>query len=182
MCQFHLQRALPRDRALTEDVQDQPGAVDHLAGPGALQVALLYRRERGIDDRHGHVVFGDRMALERDLPLTQQGGGTSGAQRQDGSMHDDQSDRGGQPDGLRQACFGSARLLATDGTLAIRSIPRQDHRSTDRTGQTVPSGLAPRELVAVSCQRQGSSPVSGQRCLPPWPRRTAGSARPALQC
>src|SRR6266568_8608236 len=34
-----------------EDLQDQPGAVEHLGVPGALQIALLDRRDRAIHDR-----------------------------------------------------------------------------------------------------------------------------------
>ena len=43
MRQLDLQAALARARALAEDLQDQAGAVEHLAVPGLLQVALLHR-------------------------------------------------------------------------------------------------------------------------------------------
>ena len=49
MREFDLERALLRRRAFTEDIQDQAGAVDYLAAPGAFQIALLHRRQGGID-------------------------------------------------------------------------------------------------------------------------------------
>ena len=99
-----------------------------LQRPGALQVALLHRRERRIDDRHRHAVFGNRMALQRDLTLAKQGGGAAGAQRHDGGMDDDEADRGRQSHRLGEARFGGARLLARQRSVVIRSIPRQDDR------------------------------------------------------
>ena len=46
MRKLHLQPALAGERALAEDLQDQPGAVEHLAVPGLLEVALLDRGSR----------------------------------------------------------------------------------------------------------------------------------------
>ena len=54
-----LEAALVGARARAENLEDQAGAVDDLAFPGALEIALLHRRDRGIDDR-------DRDALIRD--------------------------------------------------------------------------------------------------------------------
>ncbi len=49
--QFHLQLAFVAARTLREDVQDQPGAVDHTPLQIPLQVALLARRQ-GVIDQH----------------------------------------------------------------------------------------------------------------------------------
>src|SRR5262249_5700098 len=54
--------ATARARPLAEDLQDQAGAVDHLALPGAFQIALLDRRERRIDERQV-----DRLSLDQGL-------------------------------------------------------------------------------------------------------------------
>ena len=42
---LHLQPALAGQRALAEDLQDQAGAVEHLAVPGLLEIALLDRAD-----------------------------------------------------------------------------------------------------------------------------------------
>ena len=50
MGELDLQPPFPRPRALAEDLEDQPGAVEHLGVPRRLEVALLHRRQRMIDD------------------------------------------------------------------------------------------------------------------------------------
>ena len=173
--EFHLQRAFPRGRTLAEDVEDQSGPVDHLAAPGTLEVALLHRRQRGIDDRDRHVMFGHRAGLQRDLALAEQGGGAARTQRQDGGMDDDEADRGAQPHRLGEARFGCTRLVARLRAVTIEPVPGQDDRRTRGAGHAV----APVHGLAVSRLRQDSSPAARSQRLPSWQRRTAGSARPA---
>ena len=50
MRQLDLQRAFPRARAPPENLENQPGAVDDLGVEGTLEIALLPRRQLGIDD------------------------------------------------------------------------------------------------------------------------------------
>ena len=45
---FDLQRAFARARAASENLEDEPGAVEHLGVPGPFQIALLHRRERAV--------------------------------------------------------------------------------------------------------------------------------------
>ena len=59
MRQLDLQRAFPGARPLPEDLEDQPGAVDDLGLEGPLEIALLPRRQLGIDDHEIDRVLGD---------------------------------------------------------------------------------------------------------------------------
>jgi hypothetical protein len=65
MRQLHLQTPLAGGGALAEDLQDQAGAVEHLAAPGLLQVALLHRAQGVIDDGQRDVALADQR---RQLP------------------------------------------------------------------------------------------------------------------
>ena len=50
MGELDLQAPFPRPRPFAEDLEDQSGAVEHLGLPRRLEIALLHRRERVIDD------------------------------------------------------------------------------------------------------------------------------------
>ena len=50
MGELDLQAPFPRPRALAEYFEDQPGAIEHLHVPRRLEIALLHRRERMIDN------------------------------------------------------------------------------------------------------------------------------------
>ena len=121
MRQLDLQRAFARGRPLAEDVQDQAGAVDHLAGPGAFQVALLHRRQRGIDDRR-RVTSCSAIASPcvATWPCAEQRRGAAGAQRQDRGVHDHEPDGGGEADRFGQPRLGGARLRRR----RVRHAPR----------------------------------------------------------
>ena len=62
--QLHLQLAFAGLGALREDAQDQLGAVEHLAAEFLLQVALLARRQRVVEDHRRGV---DGVGLAADL-------------------------------------------------------------------------------------------------------------------
>ena len=48
--EFDLQAPFPRPRAPAEDLENESGAIEHLRPPCRLEIALLHRRERMIDD------------------------------------------------------------------------------------------------------------------------------------
>src|SRR5690606_17956690 len=103
--QLDLQPPFGRGSSLSEYLEDQPGAVDHLALELFFEIALLDRRQRTIDhDQLGFFEFaGGGDAL--DLPLAEQGRGTDLAYGHDLGMGDDEADR--QRQALR---FLEARL------------------------------------------------------------------------
>src|SRR5690606_24667640 len=99
--ELDLQAAFRGGRALAENFEDQAGAIDYLALELFLEVALLDRRQRAVDDdQFGRVLLaGSRYALDLAMP----------EQRRRANLADRDHQRLGhhQPDRQRQA----ARLL-----------------------------------------------------------------------
>ncbi len=56
-----------RLRALREDVEDQRGAIEHPQIQRALEIALLRRRQRDVEDHHVRVIRGGERADLLDL-------------------------------------------------------------------------------------------------------------------
>ena len=73
MREFDLQRALGGARAAAEDLQDQPGAVDHLGLERLLQIALLHRRQRASTTTSVDLVGLDPLGDFGDLALAEIG-------------------------------------------------------------------------------------------------------------
>ena len=180
MRQLDLQAALAGRRAFAKDVEDQAGAVDHLARPGTFQVALLHRRQRRIHDRDRHVVVLDGLALHRDLPLAEQRRRPAGAQRHYRGMNDHQADRGGETHRL-----GQPRLRRPLRVAALRAFPRQDDggpRGGRRAVGAVAFGFG-RSASRRRWQRPPPAVLRHPLRHPrPWSRRTVGSARQASRC
>ena len=65
--ELDLQLAFESARALREDVEDQAAAIQHAAGELFLEVALLARRQRVIDDHEVGAELGDALADFLDL-------------------------------------------------------------------------------------------------------------------
>ncbi len=115
--QLDLQLAFPRAGAAGEDLQDQPGAVDHLDLAGALQVALLHGAERIVDhDDVDLLTIADAGDL-LDLAGPEQGGGRDRAQGYDQALADVEVQGLGQADGLVQTRLGGPQrgLARADG-------------------------------------------------------------------
>src|SRR5262249_54343809 len=64
--QLHLQLAFSGAGPLAEDLEDEAGAVDDLALPGPLEVALLHRRQRAVDEHEFNGLGGDHLAQAGD--------------------------------------------------------------------------------------------------------------------
>ncbi len=65
--QFDLQATLMGAGARAEDLENEPGSVDHLGLPAPLEVALLHRAQRRIDDDEADRALGDDGAQILDV-------------------------------------------------------------------------------------------------------------------
>ena len=144
--EFDLQAAFGGRGALTEDLEDQTRAVDHLALELFLEVALLDRGERAIDDDQLSVLAVAGHGDVLDLPFTEQGAGPRLADRNgEGFRHHD-PDRQGQATGL----------LQTRVDIHRRPLP---HRRIDDDGPGAARNLS-LEVVVIDQSSSSSSSSS----------------------
>ena len=146
MGQLHLKATFRRGCALAKDLQDQAGAVDHLALQLFLKVALLDRGQRTVDDHqfgsltvagHGDVV---------DLALAEQGAGPRLADRDGEGFHHHDPDCQSQAPRLFKPAFG----------IHGDALP---HRRIDDDGPR-PAGNLTLEVVVVDQSASSSSSSS----------------------
>ncbi len=98
--QFHLKFAFSGTGPVAEDLQNQGGAVNDFTTPRFLEVALLDRAERCIDDGKADFIFGDQRGDFLDLAFAEIGGWRDTLQAHNGGMHDVECDRASEPDRL----------------------------------------------------------------------------------
>ena len=72
MGELDLQAPFPGSRPLAEDLENEPGAVEHLDVPGGLEIALLHGRERVIDDHELCILGTDQAGKLFDLARAEQ--------------------------------------------------------------------------------------------------------------
>ena len=114
--QLDLEHALAGVRTVAEDLQDQAGAVDDLGLPAPLEVALLHRRQGGVDDHElGGLGLQRRRRSPWTLPEPRRVAGTGWRRVHELAVDDVEVDRLGQADGLGQAAVGIARLGTAGG-------------------------------------------------------------------
>ena len=82
--ELDLQLAFEAARALREDVEDQPGAIEHAALRALLEVALLARRQRVIEQHHVGAMLeraAARISSALPLPTDRRGSGAGACRR-----------------------------------------------------------------------------------------------------
>ncbi len=128
--QFHLQLAFMAVRALGENVQDQPGAVDHAPLQEPLQVAFLHRGQ-GMVDQHQVGTGGVGHGLDLvQLAAADQGGGVGAVDARGHGGRDAGTGRAGQVGELFQHILfqppcvrlDQQRVFASFG--AVKHAPR----------------------------------------------------------
>ena len=108
MRELDLEPPLGGRRALAENLEDQPGAVDDLGPDLVLEVLLLDRRQRRIDDQQAGLMLLCKRGDLFDLALAEQGRGPDRAQPERALGGDHHADRLGQPFGLLDPRFDRA--------------------------------------------------------------------------
>jgi hypothetical protein len=72
--QLDLELPLPRSGALGENIQNEPGPINHLSTKGGFEISLLGTGQVIVEDDEIHALLADRPDL-LDLPRTDQGAG-----------------------------------------------------------------------------------------------------------
>ena len=126
MGELDLEAPFPRLRPLAEDLEDQSGAVDDLGLPGALEIALLDRRQRVVDDDEADALLADaRRRSPRPCPCrtaSPAGRSPSGTASR---VDDVEVDRAGEADRLLDA----GRRVAVALVLGRRGDRHKDKRT-----------------------------------------------------
>ena len=105
--QFDLQHTLAGAGPVAKDFQDQPGTVKKLDVPLLFQIALLYRRDRAVDQNQTNVGLGKAGLELVDLAFAEQQARLHPCQPDHlGPRHFDPRQRCGQRHGLGQPMFG----------------------------------------------------------------------------
>jgi hypothetical protein len=94
-----------------EDFENQPGPVNDFRVPGPLEIALLYRRQRGVDDNNGYFLRLDEAGQAVDRALAEERGRTDFCRPYRFRMDDIEVDCLGEANRFLQAQFGVARIL-----------------------------------------------------------------------
>ena len=160
MGELDLQAPFPRPRALAEDFEDQPGAVEHLDVPRRLEIALLHRRQRMIDDHQAGILGAYQPRQLLDLAGAEQGRRPRVRHRHHPARLDVEIDGGGEADRFIEACLrrsldGIAGLGDGSALPACFAEHRRQHHRLDATVAVHGLLPAPRPFLALQLFRVG---------------------------
>ncbi len=96
MGELDLQAPFPRPRPLAEDLEDQPGAIEHLGVPCPFEVALLHGCERVIDDDQRSILGAHQSCKLFDLAGAEQRRRPWARHRHEAARGDVEIDRGSE--------------------------------------------------------------------------------------
>ena len=144
MRQLDLQRAFPRLRALAEDLEDQAGAVDDLGLPGLLEIALLDRGQRVVDDTRPTSRPRPRVPISSTLPVPNSVAGRKSPSGTAIAVDDVEVDRLGKP------TASSTRAAASRSPRHRRLPSAARHRHEDERPLRRPGG----SVVAFAVRRR----------------------------
>jgi hypothetical protein len=134
MRELDLQLALARAGALAEDLEDQAGAIEHLGLPGLLEVALLYRGKRPVDDDEADMLVGDDRPDLVELAGPEERPCPRARERHDPRRHHLEIERFGKAHRLGE------RILGVAGAVPVANVGMQHE--------------APHPVWRVSCYRR----------------------------
>ena len=151
MGELDLQAPFPRPRPLAEDLEDEPGAVEHLCAPRGFKVALLYRRQRMVDDDEFRILGADQTLELGDLAGAEQGRRPRARQRHKAARPDVEIDGACEPERFIESRFGRTRdrrasLPALGWPCILREHRLEHHRfgGVARRDSFLPVGERPR--------------------------------------
>src|SRR5512146_576153 len=160
MREFDLETPLACPGPFAEDLENERGAVEYLGAPGLLQIALLHRADRRIDDHHlGFERLTERLDLF-DLAGADKGRGRRPGDGRDQAVNDLKADSGRQRHRLFQTrSFGAAgcasgfpRDMHDHGAARLRPLNRPAPTGFLSARQASPA-------AAASCSCSWTGPI-----------------------
>ena len=173
MGELDLEAPFPCPRPLPEDLQDETGAVEHLGVPCRLEVPLLNRSERMIDDDELGVLGADETRELLDLAGAEESGRPWVRNGHEPARLHIEIDGGGKTDRLiearlRRSLGRSPHLWPAPSPSSFGLENRRQHHRFRAACYTRPPRLARDPLLlALQLSRVGRTQLLTQRHLPP---------------